>query len=149
MDTAAKSGVVEVTPQVAWDELAETPDAVLIDVRTRAEWAYVGIPDTAEISRTTLLIEWRMFPDMKVNEGFLTNLMEALGGAVPAKMFFLCRSGVRSLQAADQVGRTLREQGFECACINVAEGFEGDLNEQGHRGSKNGWKVQGLAWKQS
>lgn len=149
MNAAASNGVSEILPQDAWAELENNSDAVLIDVRTRSEWAYVGLPDISELQRSVLLIEWRIFPSMSVNESFVDNLMEELGGTVPSKLFFLCRSGIRSLHAADLVVRTLNAQGLNVACYNVAEGFEGDLDDKGHRGTKNGWKVRGLAWRQS
>lgn len=149
MNTTAGPTVSEVLPQEAWAELEASQDAVLIDVRTRAEWSFVGFPDLSSIGHTTVLAEWRSFPNMAVVENFADDLIEELGGVVPSKIFFVCRSGVRSMQAAAQVASVLASKGMSAACVNVAEGFEGDLNAEGQRGSVNGWKIRGLAWRQS
>jgi len=40
------------------------------------------------------------------------------------------------------------EIGFTEA-YNILEGFEGDKDENGHRGNVSGWKAAGLPWMQS
>lgn len=132
----------DLAPEEAWRMLAEESGAQLVDVRTDAEWAFVGLPDLAALGKRPLLISWQAFPDMAHNPGFL----DALSGAAQdrtAPLIFLCRSGVRSRAAA--VAAT--QAGF-AACFNLAGGFEGDADEQGHRGRRNGWKAAGLAWRQ-
>jgi hypothetical protein len=37
--------------ETTWESLVSRPGAQLIDVRTRAEWSYVGIPDLVAIRR--------------------------------------------------------------------------------------------------
>ena len=139
----------EVSPTEAWDVLNRDASARLIDVRTRAEWGFVGVPDLEEAGQKPLLVEWASFPDMSLNPRFAEEVMEALGDVPKGPLLFLCRSGVRSLRAAEVVAAHLAEDGVEVDCINIAEGFEGDLGPTGHRGTINGWKVRGLAWCQS
>ena len=141
--------VSEETPQEAWSGLENTSDSILVDVRTRPEWSFIGIPDLSPLGKKVLLQEWRVFPDMSVSEGFVANLLEQFGGSAPSKIYFLCRSGVRSLEAAHVVSEALSAQGQIAECVNVLEGFEGDLNSERHRGETNGWKARGLAWGQS
>lgn len=130
----------------AWQRLSEEPKAQLIDVRTRAEWAYVGQLDLSSIGKTPVLIEWQFFPDMSLNPQFVQDLsfeLKSLGVEKGSDLFFICRSGVRSLAAA----QAMAASGF-AACHNVAGGFEGPLDDNGHRGSVAGWKAAGLPWAQ-
>lgn len=134
----------DVTVDEAWRVLGENPRAVLIDVRTRAEWSYVGLPDLASVGKEPLLAEWQTFPAMAVNGNFADEVASALGEArKDAPVLFLCRSGARSRAAAI----ALTAQGFT-RCYNVAGGFEGDLDQDRHRGHRNGWKASGLPWVQ-
>jgi rhodanese-related sulfurtransferase len=132
-----------VAPSTAWKILNESKDAVLIDVRTRAEWNYVGLPELASVGKKPALLEWQEFPSMQVNPEFVT----ALGGAIADKdtpLLFLCRSGVRSAAAA----KAMTAAGYS-TCLNVSDGFEGPMDAQGKRGSEAGWKASGLPWRQS
>ncbi len=145
----AVAPVGEISPSDAWDLLVTNPGAVLVDVRTLAEWKFVGTPDLGELRKSTIFVEWSLFPDMSVNPRFVADLEEKLDGAAPSHLLFLCRSGARSLSAAQAVADHLSSQGRSAVCLNVAEGFEGDLGPTGHRGAVNGWKSRGLAWRQS
>ena len=141
--SAAAGYAGDVTPATAWKILSENNDAVLIDVRTRAEWNYVGLPELAPIGKKPALLEWQVFPGMQQNPEF----MSALGNAVANKdtpLLFLCRSGARSAAAA----RAMSAAGYS-TCLNVRDGFEGPPDAQGRRGSEAGWKVAGLPWRQS
>jgi rhodanese-related sulfurtransferase len=145
-----RSPIVDaVDPEAAYALLAETPSAALVDVRTRAEWTFVGLPDVSELGRPVWLIEWVEFPSMAPNRAFLPKLREAMGGRIPERLFFICRSGARSLSAARLVAEEMAAEGTPVHCTNVAEGFEGDLDSEGHRGSVAGWKARGLPWSQS
>jgi rhodanese-related sulfurtransferase len=133
----------DLSPDEAFELLAGNPEAVLVDVRTRAEWSYVGTPDLSGVGRDVVLAEWVSFPDGERNPRFL----EAVGAAVTdpgTPVVFLCRSGVRSVAAAEAATAA----GFTAA-YNVTEGFEGPSDGAGHRGTAAGWKVRGLPWKQS
>jgi rhodanese-related sulfurtransferase len=132
----------DVTPSDTFEALAADDRAVLVDCRTRAEWSYVGAPDLAGIGKTVIPIEWSSFPDGAVNADFITQLEEA-GVDRSAPVFFLCRSGVRSVAAASAATAA----GWTTA-YNISDGFEGPPDESGHRGTKSGWKVAGLPWKQ-
>ncbi len=149
MGTSSDASVGEVTPDGAWQILVDDSTARLVDVRTRAEWGFVGVPDLEEAGHMPLLIEWSSFPDMSLNPRFAEEVMEALGAPPQGPLLFLCRSGARSLKAAEAIAAHLAQAGQAVECFNVAEGFEGDLDPAGHRGGLNGWKARGLAWRQS
>jgi rhodanese-related sulfurtransferase len=143
------NSVTEAGPQEIWKALQKSKDAVLVDVRTRPEWAYVGTVNLDSLDRKPILLEWLQYPDMSVNPTFATELLDRLNGSVPASIFFLCRSGYRSLAAAHNVAEVFGAQGFQTECVNILEGFEGDLDSDRHRGRVNGWKMRGLAWRQT
>lgn len=123
------------TPGEAW-QLQAAGAATLVDVRTFAEWEFVGrVPDS-------MLVEWRRLGEQKPNAAFLQQLH---GNVHPDEVvLFLCRSGVRSHHAAETAARA----GFGRA-YNVLEGFEGDLDGERHRGTAGGWRFHGLPWIQS
>jgi rhodanese-related sulfurtransferase len=137
----------EVTVAEAWQRLSDNPASMLIDVRTRAEWAYVGTPDLTSIGKQVILAEWQEYPSGRVHEDFaqrLTAVLAEKGADQSVELLFLCRSGVRSLAAA----RTMVASGFPRA-LNVAGGFEGPLDQDRHRGGSEGWKARGLPWVQT
>ncbi len=149
MGTGAGPLVGEVDPDQAWQLLGADKSARLIDVRTFAEWSFVGVPDVGELDQEPLFIEWSSFPRMSRNPTFEAEVEAAVGSVDPGPLLFICRSGARSLQAAMAVAGHFSGKGVEVRCLNVAEGFEGDLDASGHRGGHNGWKARGLAWRQS
>ncbi len=111
-------------------------------MRTDAEWLFVGVPDLGAIAKQPLLIPWQVFPAMQVNAGFAEAARRA--GALPGQpLYFICRSGQRSAAAAE----AMREAGF-AHVYNVAGGFEGPPDADGHRGTVAGWKAEGLPWRQ-
>ncbi|MEO1190670.1 MAG: rhodanese-like domain-containing protein [Pseudomonadota bacterium] len=132
-----------VNPSEAWAELEKNPKAQLVDVRSEAEWTFVGLPDLGTVGKEPLLLAWQSFPGMMHNAAFV----EKLSGAVTdsdTPLYFLCRSGARSQAAA----MAMTAAGYS-KCFNVAEGFEGDPDHEGHRGQTNGWKARALPWRQS
>ena len=141
--------VTEATPSETWSGLKNSTDAVLVDVRTKPEWSFTGFPDLSAVGKQVILQEWRQYPDMSVNESFIGDLLERIGGSAPSKIYFMCRSGVRSMEAAQAVHQVFSAKGLSIECVNVSEGFEGDLDTDRHRGVTNGWKARGLAWGQS
>lgn len=147
VDYSGAVDVKDVDPKGAWFALRDDPRAVLIDVRTTAEWAYVGVPQLGEIGKKPILVEWQVFPSMDVNAGFAAALIEILtshGHSNDTPLYFLCRSGVRSKAAAVALIRSGWTQSF-----NIAGGFEGSLDASGHRGIVAGWKASGLPWVQT
>lgn len=124
-----------VTPREAWQILQQAPGARLVDVRTRAEWDWVGrVAGSVEI-------EWNQYPGGARNPNFLDELRRQVPADSP--VLFLCRSGARS----DGAARLAREAGYS-QCFNILEGFEGDKDSDGHRGRIGGWKAAGLPWQQ-
>ena len=135
----------ELKPAEAWARLVGDPAALLVDVRSRIELALTGAPDLTGLAREPVVVEWMTLQGR--NPGFLDELQGQLSerGAGPdTPLLFLCRSGGRSRMAAGE----LTAVGFR-ACYNIAEGFEGALDAQGHRNSVDGWKARGLPWKQT
>lgn len=143
-DNAGYAG--EVTPKGALDGLAADGRAQLVDVRTTAEWAYVGAPDLTAAGKQAIRLDWQVFPSMTVNADFVAILSRALderGLAKDAPLYFLCRSGVRSKAAA----AAMASAGYS-RCFNVTGGFEGPTDRDGRRGRVIGWKAEGLPWTQ-
>jgi len=126
-----------------WSALRDDAKAVLIDVRSGAEWNFVGVPDLATIGKECLFVAWKDYPGMALNTRFVDDVA---AHDVPrdAALYLLCRSGVRSKAAA--VALTAAGYG---PCHNVVAGFEGDADAVKHRGLTGGWKVAGLPWLQS
>ena len=120
---------------------------VLIDVRTRAEWTFVGVPDLRPLSKETHFAEWQSFPPSGQNSGFVQEVSDLLAKKEldpDTPIYFLCRSGARSQSAA----QAMTQAGYT-KCFNISDGFEGALNPESHRGTQSGWKAAGLPWIQS
>ncbi len=138
--------VEDVSVLDVWKRLEADKNAQLVDVRTRPEWAFVGVPDVSGLGRRTVMMEWQTFPDSRVDADFeakLSGVLEAAGVKKDADLYFICRSGGRSRMAAEAMAAA----GF-AHCYNVAEGFEGPLDAGRHRGNLAGWKSAGLPWVQ-
>ncbi|WP_347353769.1 rhodanese-like domain-containing protein [Intrasporangium sp.] len=131
----------DLTPSETWQALGADPAAALVDVRTSAEWTYVGLPDLTSLGREVVRIEWVSYPEGRVNDRFAEQLQDA-GIAKDAAVYFLCRSGVRSIAAAE----VATAAGWRRA-YNVLDGFEGPHDTEHHR-TVSGWKVAGLPWVQ-
>lgn len=132
----------DITPQQAWQLLSENPEAVLVDVRTDAEWRFVGMADLSSLDRDVVYIEWNSVDGTR-NENFVAELLDRVPARDDRPVVFLCRSGNRSIGAAEAA----TEAGI-APSYNVLDGFEGHLDEAGHRGV-TGWRAIGLPWKQS
>ena len=123
-------------PHEAYAPLQSAPGAKLVDVRTRAEWDFVGrIPGAVQI-------EWQTYPGGQPNPNFLQELSAQV--EKESLVMFVCRSGARSHAAAAAAARVGYNQAF-----NVLEGFEGDKDGSGHRNTVGGWRAAGLPWVQS
>lgn len=134
----------ELDPGEAWDLLRRQPDAVLLDVRSRVEFDYVGHPPGA------LHVPWQESPDWRVDPGFPDHVTAALQAARPGldpeeiPVLALCRTGKRSGAAAEALAAAGYRQVY-----NIREGFEGERDAQKHRGTINGWRHRGLPWEQT
>jgi rhodanese-related sulfurtransferase len=137
--------IEDIKPDRAWAMLNDNEDAVLLDVRSRVEYDYVGHPPGA------VLVPWRDPPDREPDPGFVDKAVQALRQSRPGKdpaadltVLTLCRSGARSRSAAE----ALQKRGFK-RVYNVAEGFEGVRDAEKHRGNLGGWRFHKLPWEQT
>jgi rhodanese-related sulfurtransferase len=132
--------VRNVSCQDAWSALTADPAAALVDCRTEAEWQQIGLPDLGEAGKKPVLACWQYLPGGALNPGFVQELAGA--GLTPGQpIYFLCRSGARSLAAAEAAAAA----GYG-PVFNIAEGFEGPPDAMGRRGTLAGWKAMGLPW---
>ena len=131
-----------ITPPEAARLLASEPRALLLDVRSKVEFDYVGHPQGAHN------VIWKDYPDWAQNPRFVDEVRALLavhGGDAPDRpLLAICRSGARSMAAA----KTLALAGYT-NLYNVEEGFEGEKDATGHRRSVNGWLAHGLPWEQT
>ena len=123
----------DITPDMAY-EWMQSGQAVMVDVRSDAEREWVGFVPGA------VAVAWKQWPGMAMNPTFDDAIRTAASGK---KIVLLCRSGVRSVAAAKRA----TELGLEA--YNILEGFEGDANQEGHRGTQGGWRTRGLPWRQN
>ena len=123
----------DIPPALAW-QWVQAGNAVLVDVRTDAERAWVGQVPGAQV------VAWKQWPQMLMNPDFDTQLQAVVPSG--SKVLLLCRSGVRSVAAAQRA----TELGLQA--YSILEGFEGDLDANGQRGKLNGWRYRGLPWQQ-
>ena len=134
--------ISEINPLEAAERCRQNSDAVIIDVRSRVEYEFVGHPIGA------VHVPWKEFPHWDENSEFCQLVDTALGDSEGDKferpLLMLCRSGARSLAA----GKKLAEHGYTNV-TNIAEGFEGDKDDANHRGNINGWRFHQLPWEQS
>ena len=132
----------------AYALLKDDENAVLVDVRTQAEWTWVGVPDLSGLGKTPIFVEWASYPGMRPAADFTQRMiaeLSARGAGPETPALFLCRSGVRSLAAA----RALAAAGWR-RCYNISEGFEGGLDAATHRrGALGGWRAGGMPWTQT
>lgn len=135
--------IKDISPVEAWEMLQQSR-AVLLDVRTKMEYDYVGHPIGA------VHVPWKEFPDWETDPQFVAKVHAALSDRTPDEnpeeipIMTICRSGKRSLAAAEALAR----QGFR-EVYNIGEGFEGDLDEKKHRNNKSGWRFHNLPWEQT
>ena len=131
--------VAEVTPEQAWQILQDNPETILLDVRSKVEFDYVGHPIGA------VNVPLQEPPHWQTDPAFAETVIEQLGEASKdVTVLTLCRSGKRSMLAAT----LLEEKGYK-QTVNIAEGFEGDPDENRHRGNLNGWRFHKLPWEQT
>ncbi len=130
--------VSQISLTEAWSILTDNAQAQLIDVRTTAEWNFVGVPNLDSIGKETRHVEWTRYPDGSANPDFVADASNGLDK--DQAVLFVCRSGARSQAAAE----AFVAAGFTNVS-NVEAGFEGDLDAEGHR--HGGWKDE-LPWRQ-
>ena len=145
-ETHAVGYAGDITPQESWKILRENPAAILVDVRTDAEWKWVGVPDLSGLGgegsgRDVVFVQWTTAAGP--NRDFVGDLIAA--GVTPGErpVIFLCRSGNRSISAAEAATAAGIAPSY-----NMLDGFEGQLDADGHRGT-TGWRAAGLPWRQT
>lgn len=133
----------EVTPTETWNYLNDNADGTLVDVRTPVEWSIAGLPNLSSLDKKPITLSWKTFPDYTINGDFASQLQDQTPNT-SEPLFFLCKVGGRSLDAAC----AMTASGYKY-CFNIEHGFEGDHNEQQQRGTTNGWKAENLPWEQA
>ena len=111
----------------AFDILSKKLDSHLIDTRSHIEWKNTGIPDLSSINKETNLINWGPVLDQTFFEQYKKFLLNSFDQK--DSLFFICRSGSRSLMAA----KIATQFGFK-NCFNIYDGFH---NENDQNWKKN------------
>lgn len=143
--TQKPSGIyaADITSKQAFDILQNDEKSVLIDVRTEPEWFIAGVPNLASINKRTVKLSWGIYPTMQQNPDFVSTIIENYPDK-ETKILFICKTGGRSGAAANAMAAAGYQQSF-----NVADGFEGSLSAENHRGEIDGWKAAKLPWSQN
>lgn len=128
--------IENLSPQESWALLQQNKSAVLVDVRSQMEFAYVGHPVGS------VHIPWKEAPAWELNPNFVADVKKLLPNS-DAPILLLCRSGQRSLSAA----QALEQAGYR-HLVNIVDGFEGPLDANKHRNNLGGWRFCGLPWEQ-
>ena len=111
----------------AFDFLSKKVNSHLIDTRSDLEWKTTGIPDLSSINKETNLLNWGPVLDQSFFEQYKKFLLTSFNQK--DSLFFICRSGSRSLLAA----KYAIEFGFKNS-FNIYEGF---YNENDQNWKKN------------
>ena len=137
-----KDNIKNTSSRECFEKLSIEVNSQLIDVRTKPEWIYVGVPDLSSINKKVIFVSWQVYPEMGTNKFFENQILES-NIKKDNNLYFICRSGNRSNNAAE----FLASRGFS-NCFNVIDGFEGKLNHEHQRASIDGWQFNNLPWKQ-
>jgi rhodanese-related sulfurtransferase len=136
--------VQTISPKQAWKMIEDLPKSVLVDVRSHMEFLFIGHPSGA------INVPWIDEPDWVINPNFLREVRQLILGGLShdgstenVPVLLICRSGKRSLEA----GHLLVQNGFK-QVYNIADGFEGELDDHHHRSTLGGWRFEGLPWEQ-
>ena len=134
--------VKNITSIECFNKLSEISNSYLIDIRTKPEWEFIGVPDLSSLNKKTIFIAWNEYPEMNINKYFIDQVVGENIEKID-NIFLICRSGKRSFQAA----KHLTLFGYN-HCYNISDGFEGDKNKLNQRSTINGWKYNNLPWQQ-
>ena len=137
-----KDNIKNISSRECFEKLSIEVNSQLIDVRTKPEWIYVGVPDLSSINKKVIFVSWQVYPEMGTNKFFENQILES-NIKKDNNLYFICRSGQRSHDAAE----FLASRGFS-NCFNVIDGFEGKLNHERQRTLIDGWQFYNLPWKQ-
>ena len=136
-----KDNIKNISSRECFEKLSTEVHSQLIDVRTKPEWIYVGVPDLSSINKKVIFVSWQVYPEMGTNKFFENQILE-LNIKKDNNLYFICRSGNRSNNASE----FLASRGFS-NCFNVIDGFEGKLYHESHRALIDGWQFNNLPWK--
>mgnify|MGYP001291285553 FL=1 len=137
-----KDNIKNISSRECFEKLSIEVNSQLIDVRTKPEWIYVGVPDLSSINKKVIFVSWQVYPEMGTNKFFENQILES-NIKKDNNLYFICRSGNRSNNAAE----FLTSRDFS-NCFNVIDGFEGKQNHKRQRASIDGWQFNNLPWKQ-
>jgi len=137
-----KDNIKNISSRECFEKLSTEVNSQLIDVRTKPEWIYVGVPDLSSINKKVIFVSWQVYPEMEANKFFENQILES-NIKKDNNLYFICRSGNRSNNAAE----FLASRGFS-NCFNVIDGFEGKLNHERQRTLIDGWQFNNLPWTQ-
>ena len=129
--------IKSISPTQAYEILENDSKAILVDTRTQIEFSFVGHPIDAVHVPLKRPPNWDNFPDF----------VEQVGKQLSSKtttIVLMCRSGARSMDAA----KVLEAAGYQ-SLYNMDQGFEGDKDNNNHRGNLGGWRFHNLPWEQS
>ena len=135
------SEVETIDSKEAWSRLSQDNNTILVDVRTMVEWAYVGIPDLSSLDKEVVTVEWTKMSGQQ-NAAFVRQLQTKIPDQ-DKSLLFICRAGLRSHAAAVAA----RHAGYTDV-VNVNDGFDGGLDDNGQRKTVSGWCAEGLPWTQ-
>jgi rhodanese-related sulfurtransferase len=140
----------DVTPQDAYTMATTDANVFILDVRTPAEWLWVGHPGANKLDEGAALagkvinvsykIDYK--GGMIINPSFMSDVSELLNGSDNPTLITMCRSGKRSVAAAT----LLEENGFNA--LNMITGFQGGKDAAGYR-TVSGWAIDGLPYNNS
>lgn len=140
-----------VTSQEAYSFLVEHPQKYfLIDVRTAAEWEFVGVPSLPNNSKP-IFVEYLTYPSWSKNSNFLNGTISALKESPSfdlstSQVIFMCKTGGRSIRGATEFANAYPM----LQVLNIDHGFQGDLNtKDSHRNELNGWVASNLPYTQN
>ena len=137
--------ITNISSKETYYYLVNKKNSYLIDVRSKAEWHYDGIPDLSKCMNNLILIEWIVLPLMNKNNNFLDEVFENIKIENDNMIFFICRSGIRSFEAAETLKFFLNNNGYNVHCLNVVDGFNKSSDFM-PSGDLKGWKSEGLPW---
>lgn len=137
----------DIAPDAAYTLASTNANVYILDVRTNAEWQWVGHPgknkleegDGLEGKVVNISYQIENKGSMIVNPSFLNEVNEIFGANPEAVLITMCRSGSRSAKAS----AALEAAGYRV--LNLAAGFEGGKDAAGYR-TRSGWKVEGLPY---
>ena len=142
VNDSKKNNIQDINSKQCFEKLSKEAGSYLVDVRTKPEWLFVGVPDLQSLQKKTICVSWHVYPNMEINVNFESEILES-GINKQNAIFLICRSGNRSSDAAE----FLASRGF-ANCFNVKDGFEGEIGPNHQRSTINGWKYCKLPWKQ-